>query len=251
MSDSETISMNEGHNADAVEALKRELVSGFRLMGQARLGLGILAHLTARLPGTNTFWTYQLGQSVEEVRVQDLCECDFEVTPLDGKSSPNPSIRAHGIIYEARPDVNCIVHHHGSNCVALAAIGANLVPYDRNAARWYGDIAALDDFDDVHKIDDQGPLMVEAFGQGNALLVKHHGIFVGAKNIREAIVRTIDLEYAMEVQLKAMAAGKLELLEDGGIRDAKIFLNSDKYYNGTWDYLCRVLARSGGDRDMD
>lgn len=234
-----------------VEELKQELVYGYRLMGQAGLGLGLLAHLTARIPGTETFWTYQLGQSVEEVRIRDLCECDFDVNPLDGKSKPNPSIKAHGVIYAARPDVNCIVHHHSGNCVALAAIGSNLLPYDRNAARWEGDIAAMDDFDDVHAIKEQGPLMLEALGNKRALLVKHHGIFVGAKNIREAVVRAIDLDHSMAIQLKAMAAGSLQLMPEGEIEDAKGFLNSDTYFDGTWCYLKRVLARSGQDQDLE
>ncbi len=47
-----------------VEALKRELIDGYHMLGHAGLGLGLLAHLTARVPGSDSFWTYQLGKSV-------------------------------------------------------------------------------------------------------------------------------------------------------------------------------------------
>ena len=234
-----------------VDELKRELVYGYRMLGRAGLGRGLLAHLTARMPGTETFWTYQIGYSVEEVAIDVLCEADFEVTPLDGVSRPNPSIRAHGMIYEHREDVNCIVHHHSNAAVAMGAIGQNLVSYDRNSARWGGEIAIMKDFDDVHEIAQQGPLMLEAMGQGKAIIVKHHGVFVAAKNIREAIVRALELEQSMIVQLTAQAAGTLNTMPEGEIEDAKGFLNSDAYFDGSWNYLKRALAREGGDVNLE
>lgn len=232
---------------EALDRLQRELALGYRVLGDHGLGLGLLAHLTARLPGADTFWTYQLGMSVEEVRIADLAEARFDATPLDASHRINPSIAIHGSVYAARPDVLCIVHHHGDNAVALGAIGSNLMPFDRNAGRWHGEIAIADDFD-APEIKHQGPSLVAVLGATRkALLLKHHGVLVTGRSIRDAIVSTIELERSCGVQLKAMAAGQLHLLPQPEIDDCKRFLASDAFADGTWDYCLRRLARRGLD----
>lgn len=234
--------------ADPLELsrLKQDLAIGYRLLGQAGLGKGILAHLTARLPGSQTFWTYQLGQSVEEVRISDLREADFNAQALDGTSRINPSIRAHGAVYRARPDILCISHNHGDNAVAMGAIGANLVPFDRNAARWAGEIAIVEDFEDVPDIADQGQAYARSLGTGKALILKHHGVLVTGTSVADAVVSSIELDRSFGVQLKAMAAGNLHLMGPGEITECKKFLGSQTYVDLNWAYLNRVLERSGG-----
>lgn len=231
----------------ALADLKRDLALGYRILGHYGLGRGLLAHLTARLPGRETFWTYQLGMSVEEVRVRDLVEARFDAEPLNPKHRVNPSMAIHGDVYRARPDVLCIVHHHGDHAVALGALGSNLVPFDRNAARWHGQIGVVTDFE-APAIRDQGGSMVAAIGsQGKALLLKHHGVLVTGPSIRDAVVATIELEHSCGVQVRAMAAGPLHVMPQAEIDDCKKFLASEAFSNGTWDYYCRVLARHGTD----
>ena len=229
---------------DDVDALKRELVMGFRAMALNDLGLGLLAHLTARMPGADTYWTYQIGQSVEEVRLSDLRECTFDAKPVDGVSPINPSILCHGDVYRARSDVMCILHHHSKPSIAMGAIGANLKPYDRNSGRWDGEINIVEDFD-APEIHNQGGSMVEAMGAGKALILKHHGVLVTGRNVRETVVAAAELDRAMEVQLMAMSAGDLHLMPQEEIDDCKKFLASDMFADGTWNWYMRVAERKG------
>lgn len=227
----------------ALRELKRELAYGFRMLGREGLGRGLLAHLTARLPGAETFWTYQFGQSVEEVRIADLCEADFGANPVNKRKRVNPTLRIHGLAYAARPDVLCIAHHHGDNSVAMGAIGAVLQPIDRNAARWYGDLDVIKDYDNAYRIAEQGRAIIAKLGKKKALILKHHGVLVVGRSVRDTVISTIELERAFAVQLKAMAAGRLQRMPKNEIADAKGFLASDVYIDGTWNYLRRVLAR--------
>ena len=237
------VQKQEGYYA-SVEELKQELVYGFRAMALNDLGLGLLAHLTARMPGADTYWTYQIGQSVEEVRLSDLREVTFDARPVDGVSPINPSILCHGDVYRARPDVTCILHHHSKASIAMGAIGANLEPYDRNSGRWHEEIAIVEDFD-APEIANQGTSMVEALGTGKALILKHHGVLVTGRNIRDAVVAAAELDRAMEVQLMAMAAGKLHHMPQAEIDDCKRFLASDLFADGTWNWYMRVMQREG------
>ena len=86
---------------------------------------------------------------------------------------------------------------------------------------------------------------------GHALLLKHHGVIVASGSIAETVVRAIEVEKSLGVQLKAMAAGKLHRMPDGAIAESKHLLNSEGYFNGMWDYFCRRLKREGLDGGVD
>lgn len=230
---------------NSVETLKLDLVDGYHMLGHAGLGLGLLAHLTARVPDTDTFWTYQLGKSVEEVEYDDLREADFELNLVGDDGLINPTLRIHGIIYAARPDVMCIAHHHGDNCVALGAVGQNLVSFDRNAARFHDDIDIIEDYDNAHEIAEQGDAILEKLGGKRALILQYHGVLVAGRSVRDTVISVIELERSMGVQLKAMAAGKLQTMREGEIANAKNFLTSDLFIDGTWDWRKRAMARDG------
>jgi len=236
--------MPDVRHADPLDALRLELAQGYRVMGQAGLGLGLLAHLTARLPGAETYWSYQLGQSVEEVEVADLREVTFDARPVDGVSRINPSLLIHGDVYRARPDVLCILHHHGEDSIAMGAIGAELAPYDRNSGRWHGEIGMVEDFE-APEIANQGGSIVAAMGGRKAMILKHHGVLVTGRSVRDAVVSAIELERCFRVQLKAMAAGALHLMPQAEIDDCKKALASDMFVDGTWSYYLRVLDRAG------
>lgn len=231
--------------AQALGELKRNLVLGYRMLGMHGLGLGLLAHLTGRLPGAQTFWTYRFGQSVEEVTLHDLCEADFDGRTLDPDARINPTLAAHGPIYRAHPNVLCIAHHHGDNGVAAGAIGTTLLPIDNHAARWDGDVRLVQDYDDTFSIAEQGAIMAREFASACALLLKHHGLIVAHGSVQQTVVRALELEASLGMQLKAMAAGKPHLMPEGAIAECKKFLNSDVYFNGMWAYLTRRLKREG------
>lgn len=230
--------------------LLRDLALGYRVLGSQGVGLGLLAHLTVRESGASTFWTYQLGQSVEEVRVADLVEVNFDLVVVSGSGLVNPNLAIHSEIYAARPDVLSIVHHHGDNAVALGAIGQSVVSFDRNAGRWDNEIALAEMFESP-VLRDQGASIASSLGRFKALLLKHHGVLVTGESLADAVVSTIELEHVCSVQLKAMAAGELHLMPAAEIEDTKIALGSKRYYEGMWAYYKRVLTRHGLDKDIE
>ena len=126
----------------------------------------------------------------------------------------------------------------------MGAIGANLEPYDRNSGRWHDEINIVEDFD-APEIHNQGGSMVEAMGDGKALVLKHHGVLVTGRNVRETVVAAAELDRAMDVQLMAMAAGKLQLMPPEEIADCKKLLASDMFADGTWNWYMRVAEKQG------
>lgn len=230
--------------AGAVTELKAEMVAGYHILAREGLGLGLLGHLTARSPAGDSFWTYQLGQSFEEVEADDLREAGFDLDILAGGGAINPTLKIHALTYKARPDIMCIAHHHGADSVAMGAIGALLETVDRNAAKFDGELEIIEDYDQAHRIAEQGDAIISKLGSKRALILKHHGVLVTGRSVRDTVVATIMLERCFAVQLKAMAASPtLHRMAEAEIADAKGFLNSDLFVDGTWDYLRRATAR--------
>lgn len=228
----------------------RDLALAYRILGSFKIGVGVLAHLTMRGTGGSTFWTYQLGQSVEEVRTADLVEVDFDLKPVGGQGKVNPSLSIHGKIYSARPDINAIIHHHGANGVALGAIGASVIPFDQHAARWHEEIALAEVYESP-LLHGQSASIADALGSMKGLLLKHHGVLVTGTCLADAVVSTIELDNVCGAQLKAMAAGEVQAMPAAELADVKQVMGSTIYYEAAWAYYLRRLNRLGLDRGVD
>lgn len=228
----------------------RDLALAYRILGSFDIGTGLLAHLTLRGGGGSTFWSYQLGQSVEEVRTADLVEVDFNLNLVSGAGRVNPNLRIHGEIYAHRPDVHAIVHHHGTNGVALGAIGSTIIPFDQHAARWHEEIALAEVYESplLHGVSES---IAGALGNRKALLLKHHGVLVTGCSLADAVVSTVELDKVCGAQLAAMAAGEPQSMPAAELADVKQVMGSAIYYDATWAYFLRRLARLGLDKGVD
>ena len=239
------IRKNKTQDSEALEELKMNLVLGYRILARYGIGVGLLGHLTARLPGAHTFWSYQWGDSFERVTMDGLRECDFDCNVITNDGEVNDSLKIEGHLYHARPDVLCITHHHSDNCLALGSIGEIVHPFERSAARVYDDMVLLEDFDNAH----QDPLaakdFVDTLGAKNCVMMQHHGVMICGQSIQEVVVKTKEVEISAGVQLKAMAAGKLKLLGHDEALRARRFKAMEKSYMGVWNYeVSKVLEEN-------
>lgn len=221
---------------EALAKLKRDLVYGYRILARYGIGVGLLGHLTARLPGANTFWSYQWGDSFEKVTVDGLRECDFDCNVINGDGRVNSSLKIEGFLYAARPDILCISHHHSDNCLALGSIGQVVLPFERSAARVYDDMVLLEDYDNAHQDPKAAKEFVQAVGDRNCVMMQHHGVMICGKSIQDVVVKTKEVEISAGVQLKAMAAGQLKLLGQHEAVRARDSKNTERSYMGVWNY---------------
>jgi L-fuculose-phosphate aldolase len=238
------------HDA-AIQALKQDLVYAAHILDRDGQTSDIGGHLTARLPGSQSFWTYQWGQGFDEVTYDDIVEADFELKTITGRGRVNPTLHIHTRIYLARPDVNCIVHTHGENAVALGAIGQNLQPFWQFGALFFEDCVLFDEFDGIVLDKAEGDRIAEALKGNRGILLKNHGMLVVADSIRLAGIGALHLETACKVQLKAMSAGKLQLMPAEAARQTKRFLQSDDFLGPRWAHLVRGILRDQPDLKRD
>jgi L-fuculose-phosphate aldolase len=230
--------------AQAIHELKRDLVLGCHMLALDGQGSGIAGHYTARLPGADTFWSYQWHQAFEEVTYDDIVEADFELKTVTGKGRVNPTLHIHTRIYAERPDVCCIVHTHGENAVALGVTGNNLEPVWQPGAIFYENCVLFDEFDGIVLGKSEGERIAAALGGCSAILLRNHGLLIAADSVRMGCIGAMTLESVAGVQLKAMAAGELHPMPRDAALQARKFLTSQDVTDGRWAYLTRKTLRA-------
>jgi L-fuculose-phosphate aldolase len=225
--------------------LKRELLAAYHILDVFGQNAGIAGHLTARLPGAESFWCHGYGQGFEEVRAADLRHANMQLTVLNG-GKINPSLVIHTGLYAARPDVGCVIHTHSLSAVMLTATGSELLPLFQSALMFQGDCALHAEYGGIVDTEETGRDLAQALGARRALLLANHGTLVVGRNVREAVHCAIMLDDACRIQLGAMAAAAgrpLALVDDATAAEAKRFLLSDKVLALRWDhYLRRAIS---------
>jgi L-fuculose-phosphate aldolase len=228
------------------QTLRRELLAAFHILDLNGQNAGIAGHLTARLPGGESFFCHGYGQGFEEVRAADLHQADFDLRVLAGPGRINPSLVIHAGLYRARADIGCVIHTHSLAAVMLTATGETVRPLFQSALMFHDDCALHQDYGGIVDTVETGVELAAALGPRRALLLANHGTLVVGRSIREAVHCAIMLDEACRIQLGAMAAaaGRPLLEVDAATAaEAKRFLLSDTVLGLRWaHYLRRALV---------
>jgi L-fuculose-phosphate aldolase len=226
-----------------LQELLHDLVHAFQILAMDGQGSGISGHLTARLPGARTFWSIPYGFGFEEATADALIESDFDLRTVTGTLPCNPTLNIHTEIYEARPEVCCILHTHSEASLALGVIGRNLEPVTQSGALFYEDIVLFDEFDGIVLDKKEGASIASRLGPNRAILLRNHGSVVVGRSIADATIAATVLEFAARVQLQALSAGTPKLLPAAEARQTKAFLQRPDVVDLRWQLLVRQARR--------
>jgi adducin len=186
-----------------------ELAACYRLVHHYGWTSQVYNHITARVPGTEHLLINAYGLSYDEMRASNLVKIDIEGNKVD--NSPFPVNVAgyviHSAIHAARKDVQCVLHTHSPNAVALSATRTEFVPLNQEGCQFFERVG-YHDFEGIALDTDERRRLVEDLGPANhTLLLWNHGVLVTGPSITWAFVRIYQFEVAAGVQLRAMASG--------------------------------------------
>ena len=108
---------------DAIEAVKEKMVLACKVLQKQRV-LDGYGHLTARLADGRILSTPHMPPG--KVALRDLIIIDADGNKLEGHGEPNGETAMHTSIYKARADVQCILHYHPDELIAVAASGQGI-----------------------------------------------------------------------------------------------------------------------------
>lgn len=110
----------------------------------------------------------------------------------------------HSCIHANRHDVDCIIHTHTIAGMAVSAMKCGLLPLAQTSMR-FARIAYHEYEGVVLNLDEQKTLLRD-LGDGEAMILRNHGLLTVGASIPEAFNTMFRLERACQVQVAAMAA---------------------------------------------
>jgi ribulose-5-phosphate 4-epimerase/fuculose-1-phosphate aldolase len=204
--------VSQGAMSDAEWQPRVDLAAVYRLIAHHGWDDVIYNHSSMRVPGEpRNFLMKRHDLLYTEVTASNLVKVNMD-EDLDEKSGVNrPGFTLHGGVLSARDDVNCAVHVHTEDGMALAGLKHGLRMVSQQAIRFYKRIGyhayegITEDFDERARIN-------KDLGGNRAMIMHNHGLLTVGRTAREAFVLMKYLLNAAEIQLKMEATGA-ELLE--------------------------------------
>ncbi len=215
--------------------------------------LDAFGHASMRHPKDPGRYLLSRSRSPGVIGADDILEYTLDSTPVAPPSAALYAERViHGCIYQARPDVMAVVHHHAPAIMPFAIAGVPIVPVFHLGAAG-GETVPFwnqrDEFGDTNLLvvkPEEGRSLARALGPHAAVLMNNHGATVVGKDIRELVSRAIFMCQNAEYQLKARLLGDVATLTPGETRLASTINALPNVTNRTWEYWTQRLEKVGG-----
>jgi ribulose-5-phosphate 4-epimerase/fuculose-1-phosphate aldolase len=187
---------------DAMESLKEKVVLICKVLQNQGM-LDGYGHISARLPGDRILSTPHMPPG--KVALRDLIILDMAGQKLEGLGEPNGETPMHTSIYKARPDVQCILHYHPDELVAVSVTtGIKVVA---NCGVHFHRGAPIYDSPLLIRNGELGDKVAATLGDRNAVLLRGHGGTVVANDPDMLLRLGIDLVRTARIQIMAASLG--------------------------------------------
>jgi ribulose-5-phosphate 4-epimerase/fuculose-1-phosphate aldolase len=169
----------------------------------------IFTHITARVPGGDEhFLINPYGMLFEEISASNLVKVDLEgKIVLDNGYPINPAgYLIHSAVHGARSDVECVMHAHTANSIAVSAQQDGLLPVSQQSIFVLSSLA-YHDYEGVALEDDERGRLVSDLGANTFMLLRNHGMLTVGRSVADAFLAMYTFESACRIQILAQTGG--------------------------------------------
>jgi ribulose-5-phosphate 4-epimerase/fuculose-1-phosphate aldolase len=233
--------------ADSLAALREELSLANRILAHEGI-VDAFGHISVRHPTDPNRFLIARHRAPELVAAEDILEYTLDTEPVH----PTPAgwrhygeRVIHGCIYQARPDVMSVCHHHAPAMMAYAISRAAVVPVFHLGASMGLRVPFWDSRDEfgstalVLTKPEEGHSLAKALGQGWMVLMGRHGATVAGTSIRQTVFRSIYSCKNAELQTQARLLGHVESLDEQETDLAAAYNLRPGPQERAWDYWAK------------
>jgi ribulose-5-phosphate 4-epimerase/fuculose-1-phosphate aldolase len=188
-----------------------DLAACYRLVAIYGMSDMMANHISSHVPGEHgAFLINPYGMMYEEITASCLIKVDYEGNIL---SSPDFGELKYGInkagyvihsaVHKARPEIACVIHTHSWASMAVSSLACGLLPLTQTAMRFLK--IGYHDYQGVVLDTAEQASLIEDLGNGEAVVLRNHGVLTVGRSIGEAFNWMHRLELACHSQLAAMA----------------------------------------------
>jgi len=214
--------------------------------------LDAFGHVSLRHPGDASRFLLSRSRSPQLVEPADILEFTLDAEPVRPPTQPLFAERViHGCIYQARPDVMAVCHHHAAAVLPFCIAGVPIVPVFHLGAAGGASVPFWqqhDEFGDTNLLvekPEEGRSLARALGPHVAVLMRHHGATVVGGDLRELVSRSIFMCQNAVYQLQAQSLGKVVPLTLGETKLAGSLNALPNVVGRTWEYWSHRLLETG------
>jgi ribulose-5-phosphate 4-epimerase/fuculose-1-phosphate aldolase len=206
---------------NALDDVRRELARANRILAHEDV-LDAFGHVSVRHPDDPGRYLLSRSRGPELVQPDDILEFTLDSEPVVPPTRRLYSERViHGCIYQARPDVHAVVHHHAPSIMPFVIAGVDLVPVFHLGATMGAKAPfwdSRDEFGDTSLLvikPEEGRSLARALGRHAMVLMRRHGATVAGDNLHQVVFRSIYSARNAEHQWRAHALGGVGPLTAG------------------------------------
>ncbi len=199
--------------ANALDQARDVLARANRMIANEGV-LDAFGHVTIRHPNDPKRYLMSRSRAPELVVPEDILEFTLDSQPVKHTDLRLYGERViHGSIYQARPDVNAVCHHHAPSILPFCISGTELKPVYHLGATLGEKVPfwdARDEFGDTTLIvakPEEGASLARALGPNWIVLMRRHGATVAGVTLEELTFRTIYTARNAALQIQAHALG--------------------------------------------
>jgi HCOMODA/2-hydroxy-3-carboxy-muconic semialdehyde decarboxylase len=236
----------------ALDEARYELALANRIIAHEGV-LDGFGHVSVRHPDDPKRYLLARSRSPELIEPADILEFTLDsrpVAPLKAEGELYGERVIHGCIYQARPDVNAVCHHHSPAVLPFCVTGVAFEPVFHMGAVmgqmvpfWDGR-AEFGDTDLMVVKPEEGRSLAMALGPHWMVLMRRHGATLVGTTLRELVFRTVYSHVNAEIQLRAMAIGKIGALTAGERARAEPRQLQARPMNRAWEYWTTRLQKA-------
>ena len=235
-------------SAKRVKDTIEDIVAANRILAAENV-VDAFGHVSARHPENPDHYLIARALPPELITVQDIMDLTLGGEAVDNDTRKLYLERyIHGAIYEARPDVQSIVHSHSHSVIPYTVTEEKLRPVVHSCATIGRHIPVWDaqsSFGDTNMLIssmEMGRDFANVLGTNNACLMRGHGCTVIGRSVREAVYTAVYLEVNAGLQMQASRFAPVKFLTDREIQIICERLSNAKPnegYDRAWEYWCR------------
>lgn len=200
----------------------------------------IAGHITVRQPD-GTLLTNPWELAWDEVTTSDIVTLDSDGQVLDSDWNVTPALGLHLQLHAARDDIHVVIHNHPK----WSGIWANLQEtppiYDQAGAYCGVELPIYNEYLGTLDSDDCSQNAIESLGAGKWALLAHHGALVVARDLRQAHLRAVTLEWRCRRAYEVRIAGGAEPLPDDVVE--QVSLPDPNGFPFLWEAMARRELR--------
>jgi ribulose-5-phosphate 4-epimerase/fuculose-1-phosphate aldolase len=203
-------------------SVRVDLAAAYRLVALFGWDDLVYTHITVRVPGPDQhFLINPYGMLFDEITASNLVKIDLEGNKVGQSPSPiNPAgFTIHSAIHAARHDIQCVLHTHTLDGVAVSAQEKGVLPISQSSIFVLNSLA-YHEYEGLALREAEKPRLVNDLGTKSFLMLRNHGLLTVGRNVAEAFRNMYIFQRTCAVQVRAQAGGALIPIPQGLIDSA-------------------------------